>query len=161
MAIDFNMVQGLSWTDWKRIPHNKRLFESDPIKARRRYMEEEAELIENVLLQEKMQQERQAEMMVERQRQIMIASEKQQSLSRMLREVTQNQSDVDNLNPAPGTGASGAGGMNTFTGIGNQAIGTFLQQGQGIGYASGAFLTAHGSIQTNATDEGFDRFTVQ
>ena len=80
--------------------------------------------------------------------------------SRMLREVTQNQSDVDNLNPAPGTGTSGAGGMNTFTGIGNQAVGTFLLQGQGIGYASGAFLTAHGSIQTNATDEGFDRFTV-
>ena len=147
MAIDFNMVQGLSWTDWKIIPHNKRLFESDPIKARRRYMEEEAELIENVLLQQKMQQERQAEMMVERQRQIMIASEKQQALSQMLREVTQNQSDVDNMNPAPGTGASGAGGFNLFTGIGNYAIGTYLQQG--------------GNQTSTATDEGFDRFTVQ
>ena len=158
MAIDFNMVQGLSWTDWIRIPHNKRLFESNPTKARRRYMEEEAELIENVLLQERMQQERQAEMMVERQKQIMIASERQQSLSRFLAEAVT--ADVDNMNPAPGSGAGGGGGMNTFTGIGNQAVGTFLQFGQNIGYASGAFVSAHGSINTNPSDEGFDRFTV-
>ena len=72
MAIDFNMVQGISWRDWVRIPNNKRLFESNPAKARRRYMEEEAELIENVLLQERMQQERQAEMMAERQRHLYL-----------------------------------------------------------------------------------------
>jgi len=145
MAIDFNMVQGLSWTDWVRIPNNKRLFESNPAKARRRYMEEEAELIENVLLQERMQQERQAEMMAERQRQIMIASERQQSLSRFLSEAVT--ADVDNMNPAPGSGASGAGGFNLFTGIGNYAVGTFLQQG--------------GNQTSTATDEGFDRFTVK
>ena len=149
MAIDFNQISGLSWKDWVKIPNNKILFESNPQEARRRYMEEEAEFIENVLLQERMQQERQAEMMVERQRQIMIASEKQQSLSRMLREVTQNQSDVDNLNPAPGTGASGAGGFNLFTGIGNYAIGTYLQQG------------GNQTANKYEADEGFDRFTVQ
>ena len=145
MAIDFNMVQGLSWTDWVRIPNNKRLFESNPAKARRRYMEEEAELIENVLLQERMQQERQAEMMAERQRQIMIASERQQSLSKFLAEAVT--ADVDNMNPAPGSGASGGGGFNLFTGIGNYAVGTFLQQG--------------GNQTSTATDEGFDRFTIQ
>ena len=161
MAIDFNMVQGLSWTDWVRIPNNKRLFESNPAKARRRYMEEEAELIENVLLQERMQQERQAEMMAERQRQIMIASERQQSLSKMLGEVTQYQSDVDNMNPAPGTGASGAGGFTLNSGIGNFAIGTHLNQGQDTGYASGAFLSTHSAINTNTSDEGFERLTVR
>jgi len=159
MAIDFNMVQGLSWTDWVRIPNNKRLFESNPAKARRRYMEEEAELIENVLLQERMQQERHAEMMVERQRQIMIASERQQSLSKFLAETVT--ADVDNMNPAPGTGASGAGGFTLNSGIGNFAIGTHLNQGQDTGYASGAFLSTHGAINTNTSDEGFERLTVR
>jgi hypothetical protein len=159
MAIDFNMVQGISWADWKRIPNNKRLFESDPIKARRRYMEEEAELIENVLLQERMQQERHAEMMVERQRQIMIASERQQSLSRFLSEAVT--ADVDNMNPAPGSGASGAGGFTLNSGIGKFAIGTHLNQGQDTGYASGAFLSTHGAINTNTSDEGFERLTVR
>lgn len=161
MAINFNTVQDISWAHWIKIPHNKKLYESNPTKARRKYMEEEAELIENILLQERIQQERQAEINAERQRQIMIASEKQQALSRMLREATQNQSDVDNLNPAPGTGASGAGGLNVFSGIGNFAVGTHLAQGQNIGYASGAFLSAHGSIATNPIDEGFERFTVR
>jgi len=159
MAIDFNMVQGISWTDWVQIPNNKILFESNPTKARRRYMEEEAELIENVLLQERMQQERHAEMMVERQRQIMIASERQQSLSRFLSEAVT--ADVDNMNPAPGTGASGAGGFTLNSGIGNFAIGTHLNQGQDTGYASGAFLSTHGAINTNTSDEGFERLTVR
>tara|TARA_B100000287_G_C20453658_1_gene710532 strand:+ start:27 stop:512 length:486 start_codon:yes stop_codon:yes gene_type:complete len=161
MAINFNTVQDISWAHWIRIPHNKKLYESNPTKARRKYMEEEAELIESILLQERIQQERQAEINAERQRQIMIASEKQQALSRMLREATQNQSDVDNLNPAPGTGASGAGGFTLNSGIGNFAIGTHLNKGQDTGYASGAFLSTHGSINTNTSDEGFERFTVR
>ena len=51
------------------------------------------------------------------------------------------------MNPAPGSGAGGGGGFNLFSGIGNYAVGTFLQQG--------------GNPTSTATDEGFDRFTIQ
>ena len=107
MAINFNAVEGLSWPQWLKIPHNKQLFESNPNKARARYMEEEAELIETMMLQERMRAD---------------AEQRQRELSQVLREVVTN----ENLEPTPAGATGVGGGFSQNIGIGNFAIGTFL-----------------------------------
>ena len=138
MSINFNAIEGLSWPQWLKIPHNKQLFENNPNKARNRYMEEEAELIETMMLHERMRSE---------------AEQKQRDLSQVLREVVTN----DSLQATPAGAAGAGGGFSQNIGIGNFAVGTFL--------GSNALSENAGDNTENnqlniASDGGYRRFTV-
>ena len=123
--IDFNTIQGVSWKDWVKIPNNKRLFESNPNLARRRYMEEEAEFIENILLQEKVRDEQERLM----HQQANEAKERQLSLAQLLRETANPESDtnvvsVSGFGGAAAGGGSGEGDSRT-AGVGYMVVGAW------------------------------------
>ena len=150
--IDFNQIQGISWKEWVKAPNNKRLFESNPNLARRRYMEEEAEFIENILFQERMRSEEQERLMhLAMEKQAMEARERQQSLSQLLRETAtadhdSNVQSVSGIGGAASGGGSGEGFLSRV-GIGNYAVGTFL--------------TLNLQQVSTQPDDGYERFTVQ
>ena len=113
--INFNQHYGLSWQQWVKIPNNKMLFEQNPIKAKARYMEEEAEYIENVMLQERIR---------------LDSVERQRTLAQQLRSITEvaddsNVAAVGGVS-APGGAAGSGGGYNVLEGIGSYAVGTYL-----------------------------------
>tara|TARA_R110001592_G_scaffold32310_5_gene113360 strand:+ start:8926 stop:9354 length:429 start_codon:yes stop_codon:yes gene_type:complete len=131
--INLNHVQGLSWRDWVRIPQNKLLFEQNPARAKARYMEEEAELVETFMLQERMRVE---------------TIERQNLLSEQLRSITTD--NVNMLSPTAGGSSEAA----VSVGIGSSAVGTYLKAG-----CNGNGATA-GCQNSSSVDGGFERFTV-
>ena len=131
--INLNHVQGLSWRDWVRIPQNKLLFEQNPARARARYMEEEAELVETFMLQERMRVE---------------SIERQNLLSEQLQSITSQ--NLDSLSPTGG----GSSEAQISVGIGSSAVGTYLKPG-----CNGTGATA-GCQSSQSVDGGFERFTV-
>ena len=123
MSINSQLHIGLSWHEWVMDPENKKLFEWDRAEARRKYLIDENEYVEQILLQERIFQEKRI----------------QQEINTTL-----------NAMPPGGGRASASeisGGINT--GIGNFAIGTFLNED------GDQVLTLE-----LAGLEGFNRFTI-
>ena len=134
----FNTQQiGLDWNSWIRDPENKRLYEWNESEARKKFLMDEEEYIHEIMLQERIQTER------------------QQTLQDQLRKLTEDVQDVADIanmavtSGVSGMASSGGGGYNLKTGIGNYAVGTYLTpQFQQV------------STAVLALDEGFERFTV-
>tara|TARA_R110002012_G_scaffold312355_1_gene522994 strand:- start:583 stop:966 length:384 start_codon:yes stop_codon:yes gene_type:complete len=122
---------GLSWGEWIADPGNKKLFEWNQVEARKKFLRDENDYIEQIILHERILQEK-ADM-----------------------------TSIANMALTSGVGgvaASGGGGYGdeetlnspTFnTGIGNYAIGTFFNS-EGEQVATLALAGAN----------GFDRFTI-
>ena len=144
--MNFNRQQGLSWADWIRIPANKILSEQYPHEARKKYMEEEAELVEQYIIQERMRVD---------------SIKRQHAFHQQLRNIVSENQDntitsVGNVAGVSGTGGaatSGGGGYSIGKGIGKYAVGTYLTSIQ-----DGLQQVA---TQVLAGDEGFEIFTVQ
>ena len=135
MAIDFNHITGLSWKDWVKIPNNKRLFESNPNLARRRYMEEEAEFIENILLQEKIKAEQEI-LMHQRSNEAKL---RQESLAQQLREIANPESDTNVVSVSGFGGAAAGGGSgegdSRLAGVGNMVVGAWMDNQKKVVYS--------------------------
>ena len=58
MSINSQLHIGLSWHEWVMDPENKKLFEWDRAEARRKYLIDENEYVEQILLQERIFQEK-------------------------------------------------------------------------------------------------------
>ena len=136
--MNINSQIGLSWNEWIRDPENKRLYEWNQAEARKKFLRDEDEYIQQIILQEK------------------IIEDKQRILAQQLRIMVIEQEDplsVANTTSTSGVGgmaASGGGGFsNLKTGIDNFVVGTYLTA-DGVQVATAAL----------AGDEGFDRFTV-
>ena len=108
---------GISWPQWIADPLNKKLFESNQAEALKKFKNDEEEYIHELILQERIQQEQ----LIEQQESVISS-------------------------PGIGSAAGGAGGFTFNTGIGNFAIGTFLN--------------SEGVSINELVDEGFERFTV-
>ena len=149
--IDFNQIQGISWKEWVKAPNNKRLFESNPNLARRRYMEEEAEFIENILLQERMKAEENKRLMhLAMKQQEMEARERQQSLSQLLRETATADHD-SNVQSVSGFGGAAAGG----------GSGEVDSRTAGVAYmVVGAWRDSNKKVVYSEPDVGFERWIV-
>ena len=125
---------GLSWPEWISDPSNKRLFETNQAEALKKFKHDEEEYIHELILQERIQQER------------------QQKLQEQLRQLVEQEDStvaspgIGSVGGAAGGAASGGGGFAFNTGIGNFAIGTFLNS---------SFVPVDALV-----DEGFERFTV-
>tara|TARA_R110000744_G_scaffold143313_1_gene255157 strand:+ start:234 stop:686 length:453 start_codon:yes stop_codon:yes gene_type:complete len=146
MAIDFNSIIGISWKDWVRSPNNKRLFESNPAKARARYMEEEAEFIENIILQERIKDEQEV-LLHQRANEAKL---RQQSLSQQLREIVNADSDT-NVVSVSGFGGAAAGGG---SGEGDSRT-------AGVGYmVVGAWMNNSKVVVNSEPDVGYERWIV-
>ena len=136
MAIDFNQIPGLSYNEWIKIPHNKALHEKDQNKAQQRFIEEEQEYIQQIVLQERIQQDR------------------QQTLQNQLRSITEVSDNTNVANMAtPGVAAgaaggasSGGGGFSFKTGWGHYSIGTYLDENL--------------NHVNKLVDEGYERWTI-
>ena len=135
----FNTQQiGLDWDSWIRDPENKRLHEWNQSEAKKKFLMDEEEYIHEIMLQERIQTERQ---------------QKLQDQLRKLTEIVEDVDDVANLavtSGESGVAASGGGGYSFNTGIGNYVVGTHKT-------ADG---TPVATLQL-AGDEGFERFTVR
>ena len=134
----FNTQQiGLDWNSWIRDPENKRLYEWNESEARKKFLMDEEEYIHEIMLQERIQTERQQTL---------------QDQLRKLTEVVEDVDDIANLAATSGVGgvaASGGGGYSYNTGIGDFVIGTH-KTAEGVNVST---------LQL-AGDEGFERFTV-
>ena len=118
--MNLNSQPGLSWHEWVADPGNKKLFEWNQIEARKKFLRDENDYIEQIVLHE-----------------------------RRIQESQQDVTSIANMaltSGVGGTAASGGGGYNINTGIGNFSIGTYLNS-----------ALEHILI---AVDEGFTRFTV-
>jgi hypothetical protein len=135
MNINFNKIPGLSWNEWIKIPMNESLNRQDPARAKQKFIEDEHEYIQQIILQERIQQER------------------QQTLQNQLRETVTHNAEVDYISsPGHGYGAgsaaasAGAGGFQFKTGWGNYVIGTYLD--------------ARKNPVDELVDEGYERWTI-
>ena len=95
---------GISWPQWIADPLNKKLFESNQAEALKKFKNDEEEYIHELILQERIQQEQ----LVEQQESVISSP------------------GIGSAAGAAGGAAAGAEGFTFNTGIGNFAIGTFL-----------------------------------
>ena len=89
--MNINSQIGLSWNEWIRDPENKRLYEWNQAEARKKFLRDEDEYIQQIILQEK------------------IIEDKQRILAQQLRNMVIEQEDP--LSVANTTSTSGVGGM--------------------------------------------------
>ena len=103
-----NFQVGLSWHQWIADPKNKKLFESNQAEAIKKFKYDEEDYIEQLIIQERIQQEIQLK-------------EQQESVSAL-----GLPSAIGVAGSAAGGPVAGSGGYSVGIGIGFFAIGTFL-----------------------------------
>jgi len=102
--MNYNLQSGLSWHEWISDPQNKALYEWNQSEAMKKYRRDEDEFISEIILQERIQQNKQ---LIEQQESILNPG-------------------IGSYAGAAGGAAAGAGGWHINTGIGSYSIGTFL-----------------------------------
>ena len=104
--MNYNLQSGLSWHEWISNPQNKALYEWNQSEAMKKYRRDEDEFIREIILQERIQQNKQ---LIEQQESILSPG-------------------IGSYAAAAGGAVSGGAGYTLKTGIGNYSIGTYLNE---------------------------------